>query len=110
MFCLPNISWDQRNLRFVDLNGDGHADVQVAEDEGFSWHASLTEDRFRSVRCAHKPWDEEKGPPPVFADGTQSVYLADMCGDGLTDLVRICNGEPGMIEGRAFPKTFALVH
>src|SRR5207249_2028670 len=26
-------------------------------------------------------------------DGTQSVYLADMCGDGLTDLVRIRNGE-----------------
>ena len=29
----------------------------------------------------------------VLADGTQSIYLADMCGDGLTDLVRIRNGE-----------------
>ena len=29
----------------------------------------------------------------VFADGTQSIYLADMSGDGLTDLVRIRNGE-----------------
>jgi len=28
----------------------------------------------------------------VFADGTQSVYLSDMSGDGLTDLVRIRNG------------------
>lgn len=29
----------------------------------------------------------------VFADGTQSVYLEDISGDGLIDLVRIRNGE-----------------
>lgn len=29
----------------------------------------------------------------MFADAAQSVYLADMSGDGLTDLVRIRNGE-----------------
>ena len=33
--------------------------------------------------------DEEKGPRLVFADGTQSIYLADLSGDGLTDLVRM---------------------
>ena len=37
--------------------------------------------------------NEEKGPRLVFADSTQSIYLADMSGDGLTDLVRIRNGE-----------------
>ena len=37
--------------------------------------------------------DEEKGPQLVFADGTESIFLADMSGDGLTDLVRIRNGE-----------------
>src|SRR5262249_25169770 len=37
--------------------------------------------------------DEEKGPRLVFDDGTQSIYLADMSGDGLTDLVCIRNGE-----------------
>ena len=40
-----------------------------------------------------QPLDEEQGPRLVFADGTQSIYLADMSGDGLTDLVRIRNGE-----------------
>ena len=25
----PNIEWDNRNLRFVDLTGDGHADSDV---------------------------------------------------------------------------------
>jgi hypothetical protein len=37
--------------------------------------------------------DEEEGPRLVFSDGAESVYLADMSGDGLTDLVRIRNGD-----------------
>jgi RHS repeat-associated protein len=41
----------------------------------------------------YKTYDEEKGPGLIFADGTQSIYLADLSGDGLTDLVRIRNGE-----------------
>ena len=36
---------------------------------------------------------KSRGPRLVFADGTQSIYLADLSGDGLTDLVRIRNGE-----------------
>jgi hypothetical protein len=28
------------NLRFVDLDGDGHADVLITEDEAFTWHQS----------------------------------------------------------------------
>ncbi len=39
------------------------------------------------------PFDEEEGPHLVFADPKQTVFLADMSGDGLTDLVRIRNGE-----------------
>ena len=34
-----------------------------------------------------------KGSRVVFADGTQSIYLADLSGDGLSDIVRIRNGE-----------------
>ena len=37
--------------------------------------------------------DEDKGPAIVFADGTQSIQLADMSGDGLVDIVRVRNGE-----------------
>ena len=42
---------------------------------------------------ARKPIDEERGPALVFSDPTQSIFLADMSGDGLTDIVRIRNGE-----------------
>ncbi|MGH9871286.1 MAG: SpvB/TcaC N-terminal domain-containing protein [Pyrinomonadaceae bacterium] len=90
---LPNVPWDDPNLRFVDLSGDGHADILVTEDEVFIWHESLAEEGFGPEQRVRQPLDEENGPRLVFADGTQSIYLADMCGDGLSDLVRIRNGE-----------------
>ena len=81
------------NLKFVDLDGDGHADVLVTEDEAFVWHPSLAEEGFGPAQRVAQALDEEKGPRIVFADGTQSIYLADLSGDGLTDLARIRNGE-----------------
>jgi RHS repeat-associated protein len=90
---LPNIAWDDPNLRFVDLNGDGYADVLVTEGDVFSWYPSLAEDGFDQVEQVVQPRDEERGPRLVFSDRAQSIYLADMSGDGLTDLVRIRNGE-----------------
>lgn len=89
---LPNLPWDDPNLKFVDLTGDGHADILVTEDEVFTWYPSLAEAGFGSARTVLKPLDEEQGPRLVFADGTDSIYLCDMCGDGLSDLVRIRNG------------------
>ncbi|MGH8638255.1 MAG: toxin TcdB middle/C-terminal domain-containing protein, partial [Burkholderiales bacterium] len=51
-----------------------------------------------------KALDEETGPRAVFADGTQSIFLADFSGDGLTDIVRVRNGEvsywPNLGHGR----------
>jgi hypothetical protein len=41
------------------------------------------------ARRSAKSHDEERGPALVFSDPTQSIYLADMTGDGLTDVVRI---------------------
>lgn len=81
------------NLRFIDLDGDGLKDVLVTEQDVFTWHPSLAEDGFGPARHVPQPLDEERGPRLVLADGTQSIYLADMSGDGLTDLVRIHNGE-----------------
>lgn len=81
------------NLRFVDLDGDGHADVLITEDDAFVWHASRAKEGFGPARRVAQALDEEKGPRIVFADGTQSIYLADISGDGLTDVVRIRNGE-----------------
>src|SRR6185312_2919891 len=88
-----NRDFQDPNLKLVDLDGDGHADVLISEDDAFVWHASLAEDGFGPARRVAQALDEEKGPRLVFADGTQSIHLADSSGDGLTDLVRIRNGE-----------------
>lgn len=105
---LPNVAWDDPNLRFVDLTGDGHADILVAEDDVLTWYHSLGEEGFGAAERVRQALDEEKGPRLVFADGTQSIYLADMSGDGLTDIARIRNGEvcywPNLGYGRFGPK------
>jgi len=90
---LPNIDWQDPNLRFVDLTGDGHADALMTEQEVFTWYPSLDERGFAAAEQTRLQIDEDSGPRLVFADGTQTVFLADMCGDGLTDLLRIRNGE-----------------
>lgn len=90
---LPNLAWDDPNLKFVDLTGDGHADILVTEDQVFTWYLSLAEAGFGSAESVHQALDEETGPQLVFADGTQSIYLTDLSGDGLPDLARIRNGE-----------------
>ncbi|MCA3774830.1 MAG: toxin [Cutibacterium sp.] len=90
---LPNIDWQDPNLRFVDLTGDGHADALISEDEVFAWYPSLDERGFAPALRQRQATEEAAGPRLVFNDGTQTLFLADMCGDGLTDLVRIRNGE-----------------
>ena len=86
------IDWAEPNLRHIDLNGDGHDDVLITRDGAFTWYPSLAKGGFGSAITFRNPRDDEKGPALVFADGTSTIFLADMSGDGLTDLVRITNG------------------
>lgn len=92
------------NVKLVDLDGDGRADVLISEEDALVWHASLGEQGFGPARRVAKALDEETGPRIVFADGTESIYLADLSGDGLTDIARIRNGEvcywPNLGHGR----------
>ena len=93
VFQMPNIHFNDPNVKFIDLNGDGRADLILSEENIFLWYPSEGMAGYDSPELAPKPFDEEKGPAIVFADPTQSIYLADMSGDGLTDIVRIRNGE-----------------
>ena len=90
---IPNVDWNDPNLRLIDLNGDGHADILISEQDVFVWYPSQAEAGFGQSNRVHKLLEEEKSPTVIFADAEQSVYLSDMTGDGLNDIVRIRNGE-----------------
>ena len=90
---LPKIDLGDPNIRWLDLNGDGKPEIVVSEEKVFTWYASEGREGFAAAQKATKPFDEEEGPHIVFADAKQSIFLADMSGDGMTDIVRIRNGE-----------------
>ncbi len=90
---LPNINFKDANTRMLDLNGDGKAEVLITEENVFACYESDGRHGFTRSYRTTKSYDEEKGPAIAFADSTQSIFLADMSGDGLSDIVRIRNGE-----------------
>lgn len=89
----PNINLSQPNVQFVDLTGDGRADILVTEDNAFSWYRSLGKEGYDHAGRALQSLDEDQGPKLVFEDGSQTIYLADFSGDGLHDLVRVRNAD-----------------
>ena len=91
--ALPRIDWRDPNLRFLDVDGDGLADVLITEDDALVWYRSRGKAGFEPPLVLARPKDEERGAAVVFHDGTETIQLADMTGDGLIDIVRVRNGE-----------------
>jgi RHS repeat-associated protein len=79
----PYLPADPR-VRLLDLNGDGVTDLMM--DTGRSWMLYLRED---AATWSETPWilSPDRTPPVELSD--PHVYVADMTGDGLSDIVRI---------------------
>jgi RHS repeat-associated protein len=88
-----NIDSSDPNTKLLDLDGDGKPDLLISEEYVFRWYPSLGTAGYDGPEYAAKPFDEEIGPAVLFADGTETTFIADMNGDGLSDIVRIRNGE-----------------
>ena len=72
----PNLDWHDPNLRFVDLTGDGHADMLITEDDVFTWYPSLAEEGFgpaerrapsRSTRRTARAWSSPTARSPSIS-------------------------------------------
>ncbi|MDR3736355.1 MAG: SpvB/TcaC N-terminal domain-containing protein, partial [Acidobacteriaceae bacterium] len=109
----PEVDTRDPNLRFVDLTGDGRADILITEGQVFTWYPSLAEAGFGPGERVSPPWQEERAIRLVFENDNESIYLADLSGDGLSDLVRIRNGEvcywPNLGYGR-FGRKITMEH
>lgn len=90
---LPQVDWSSPDLQFVDVTGNGLSDILITAGDVFTLYPSLGAEGFGQAEQVWAALDEAKGPHVVLADGTQTVSLADMTGDGLRDLVRVRNGE-----------------
>lgn len=88
-----NVNLNDPNVRMIDLNGDGKPEIVLSEENAFCWWAGLGRLGYEAPERIAKPFEEELGPAIVFSDAEQRIFLADMSGDGLTDIVRIRNGE-----------------
>ncbi|MER8595738.1 hypothetical protein NKH33_30035 [Mesorhizobium sp. M1182] len=105
----PALGPDDPNVRLFDIDGDGLSDLVWSEQGAYFWQRSLGEAGFASPERITWASEERSGPRLLFADRNSTVYLADISGDGLTDLVRIRNGEvsywPNLGCGRFGPRT-----
>lgn len=89
----PNVDMNDPNLRFIDVTGDGIADILISHDDVFTWYEGLGEGGFADGTRVGLGLDEDQGPRILFSDPTESIHLADFSGDGIVDIVRIRNGD-----------------
>src|SRR5262249_47683468 len=89
---VPNVDPSDPSVRWIDRDGAGHADLLLTEDEVFTWWASEAREGFASPARVSMSVDENRGPRLAFSRDGEQIFVADMTGDGLADLVRIRNG------------------
>ncbi len=84
-----NVDFKDPNVKFLDVDGDGRADMLISEENVFTVFESVGKRGYNPHYTTPKPQSDKDGAAILFNDIEQCIYLADMTGDGLTDIVRI---------------------
>ncbi|KAF1823158.1 SpvB-domain-containing protein, partial [Dissoconium aciculare CBS 342.82] len=79
-------------VRHLDMTGDGTADALVFANNELMWYRSLGETGYDPPSRVVVAPGTLDSPVVLLSQEDQSIYLADMSGDGLSDLVQIRNG------------------
>ncbi len=93
------VDWGSPHTRLLDLDGDGRPDLLLTDEGAWTWYRAKGTGGFgEGGRVDSSPlggagFDEDRGPRLLLSDAVQRIFLADMSGDGLTDLVRITAAE-----------------
>jgi RHS repeat-associated protein len=90
--------------RSLDLDGDGLPDVLTATATGLVWYQAKGAEGWGLGGQGPVPHDEDTGPAALYQTDRDAVFLVDVDGDGLTDVVRVRNGSicywPNLGHGR----------
>lgn len=91
---LPRVDFVNARVQWVDLNGDGLADLVVDHGDRLVWYPSEGRDGFAPpVQLARPDAAAGGSPTPTLIQDRQlRTFFADMTGDGLPDLVRVDSG------------------
>jgi YD repeat-containing protein len=90
---LPERHEKDLHVGYLDLNGDGHDDVVVADNNVIRWYPSIGEDGFADPVVLRITTGPIAKPQFLHAAEEQVFFAADMNGDGLYDLVRVRRNE-----------------
>ncbi|MEK8029255.1 SpvB/TcaC N-terminal domain-containing protein [Ideonella sp. DXS29W] len=105
---VPGFLPQDPNLRMLDLTGDGRADALLTRDQQFLWFECLGEKGFGPAQAVPRSHDLSQFPDVFFDDPSGRVRLADMTGDGLSDIVLVHEGRidywPNLGYGRFGPR------
>lgn len=91
-FARPAVMPPNARRKLIDLDGDGRPEIAIAAEDGIHYLESRGREGYGEWSSAAYPAGE--GPRRlIFADESEGIHLADMTGDGLSDLVRVrCDG------------------